>query len=119
MNETNAAAPAVKTLSFIARCKCPGKMGALRFEALDPWHVLGARSNPETRDAANYLLHVMMGTVPGAARPTRCWTCKATIKVDSIRGEHSPHACGAKCMSSKGPSCECACGGANHGKGWA
>lgn len=23
--------------------------------------------------------------------------------------------CGAKCMASKGPDCECSCGGANHG----
>lgn len=27
------------------------------------------------------------------------------------------HVCGAKCLNSKGPSCECSCGGANHGSG--
>ncbi len=26
--------------------------------------------------------------------------------------------CGAKCQASKGPSCECSCGGMNHGKSW-
>ena len=26
------------------------------------------------------------------------------------------HLCGAKCLASKGPSCECSCGGKNHGK---
>lgn len=25
------------------------------------------------------------------------------------------HVCGAKCIASKGPSCECSCGGKNHG----
>lgn len=25
------------------------------------------------------------------------------------------HECNAKCLSSKGPSCECSCGGRNHG----
>lgn len=25
------------------------------------------------------------------------------------------HTCGAKCRSSKGPSCDCSCGGENHG----
>jgi hypothetical protein len=27
------------------------------------------------------------------------------------------HVCGAKCLASKGPSCECSCGGKNHGAG--
>lgn len=27
------------------------------------------------------------------------------------------HVCGAKCLASKGPCCECSCGGKNHGAG--
>lgn len=30
----------------------------------------------------------------------------------------SKHECGAKCLTSKGPSCECSCGGKNHGAGY-
>lgn len=28
------------------------------------------------------------------------------------------HICDARCMNAKGYNCECACGGANHGKGF-
>ena len=35
---------------------------------------------------------------------------------------HNPagslHRCSDKCRTAKGPSCECSCGGMNHGKGW-
>ena len=27
------------------------------------------------------------------------------------------HSCGSKCMNAKGPHCDCACGGENHGAG--
>lgn len=30
----------------------------------------------------------------------------------------SLHKCDARCMNAKGNNCECACGGANHGKGF-
>jgi|SRR5580765_9075517 len=30
----------------------------------------------------------------------------------------SLHKCGSKCLNAKGPNCECACGGKNHGKGY-
>lgn len=32
-----------------------------------------------------------------------------------LRGRFSNHKCGARCLASKGPVCECACGGKNHG----
>ena len=35
---------------------------------------------------------------------------------------HNPagslHRCSDKCRTAKGPSCECSCGGMNHGAGW-
>jgi hypothetical protein len=34
-------------------------------------------------------------------------------------GRTTEHKCGAKCVNSKGHVCECACGGKNHGAGWA
>lgn len=30
----------------------------------------------------------------------------------------SKHKCDGRCMNAKGHNCECACGGANHGKGF-
>lgn len=32
-------------------------------------------------------------------------------------GSKTRHECGARCLSSKGSTCECSCGGANHGAG--
>ena len=50
-------------------------------------------------------------------------TCKCGAPVRSFSalvGRFSDkHVCGAKCLNSKGPSCECSCGGANHGSGHA
>ncbi len=46
----------------------------------------------------------------------RCWTCGFRFKFVSVRGKVSPkHTCDARCEASKGPSCECSCGGKNHG----
>ena len=35
-----------------------------------------------------------------------------------VIGRKSDQACGAKCRSAKGPQCECACAGKNHGAGY-
>lgn len=37
------------------------------------------------------------------------------VEFKRLRGTVTAKACGARCMSSTGPSCECACGGHNHG----
>ena len=40
-------------------------------------------------------------------------------KVQQVTGTLSDKViCGPKCMASKGPTCECSCGGENHGKSW-
>lgn len=33
----------------------------------------------------------------------------------ALRGQVSAHRCNAACMGATGPSCDCSCGGANHG----
>lgn len=43
--------------------------------------------------------------------------CGQWVKVERLRGRVTDHKCGGKCRASKGPVCECACGGANHGCG--
>ena len=37
------------------------------------------------------------------------------VEFKAVRGTITEQKCGARCMSSTGPSCECACGGKNHG----
>ena len=45
----------------------------------------------------------------------RCWDCGRAWKATEVFGSKSAHKCGAKCIASKGPTCECSCGGENHG----
>jgi hypothetical protein len=39
--------------------------------------------------------------------------------LDPIWGEHTDAKCGARCRNAVGPSCDCSCGGENHGMGHA
>jgi hypothetical protein len=47
----------------------------------------------------------------------RCPGCGLNLpKGGRVDGHYSEkHVCGAKCMGATGPSCDCQCGGANHG----
>lgn len=45
-----------------------------------------------------------------------CRSCQAATTIRLIRGTYvADMKCGAKCMGATGPSCECSCGGKNHG----
>ena len=51
-------------------------------------------------------------------RPGAIWLkCPAghSVEFKQVRGTVTEQQCGARCMSSTGPSCDCACGGKNHG----
>lgn len=41
--------------------------------------------------------------------------CGRGMLLSLLVGTHSEKKCGARCLASTGPSCECSCGGANHG----
>lgn len=46
-----------------------------------------------------------------------CPKCKgAQMSFNAVEGTVTDKPCGGRCMASKGPTCECACGGENHGK---
>lgn len=47
----------------------------------------------------------------------RCPKCNCTLpNGNRVQGHYSEkHKCGAKCLGAVGPSCDCQCGGANHG----
>lgn len=55
-------------------------------------------------------------------RPFDSWLWKVccpdhegATRWEVVRGEVTDHACDGRCMNAIGPSCECSCGGANHG----
>jgi hypothetical protein len=49
-----------------------------------------------------------------------CSTCHKMMSFGALKGYYSEqHICDARCMASRGPNCECSCGGKNHGSSWA
>ena len=45
-----------------------------------------------------------------------CPECPGSLQWDEIDGRVvDDHPCDARCMGARGPTCECSCGGANHG----
>ncbi len=49
-----------------------------------------------------------------------CPTCHRAMKHGKLVAHLAPeHKCDARCTGARGPNCECSCGGANHGAGWA
>lgn len=44
-------------------------------------------------------------------------TCGAQVSLKRVMGVVNDHVCDARCMGATGPSCECSCGGKNHGSG--
>jgi len=49
-----------------------------------------------------------------------CPECGCNLpKGGQVQGHYSEsHKCGAKCMGAVGPSCDCQCGGENHGRNY-
>lgn len=50
----------------------------------------------------------------GVALICACGRQMAAADVKGTRNPDKP--CGARCLASHGPTCDCSCGGANHGK---
>lgn len=44
-----------------------------------------------------------------------CFCGKGSLIGKRVVGTHSEKLCGAKCLGATGPSCDCSCGGKNHG----
>lgn len=56
----------------------------------------------------------------GGALVMRCRLCNGARSARAVAGKVSDrHVCGPRCMASTGPSCECSCGGRNHGASYA
>ncbi len=41
------------------------------------------------------------------------------VELLRVKARITEHTCGSKCRNSKGPTCDCSCGGKNHGQGYA
>lgn len=58
---------------------------------------------------------VQMGGSSVAWLTIRC-DCGRAVRLHPVVGKHNPaKVCDGRCMGAVGPSCECSCGGANHG----
>lgn len=90
---------AEKPAHVIFRCKGCGKTERLAYDH----HHRTAR--------------VVDGQLRGPQEDERC-ACGRRRLWASVQGRVGKQPCGGKCMASKGPSCECACGGANHGSSY-
>lgn len=106
------------TQVMIVQCKC--SVAQLQVEVSDCGTLMNNDQNAWLRCAIQTSIPV--GSLPGGYVRTEwfgCHTCRRSFKVTTVKGRKTKHACDAKCMASKGPVCECACGGRNHGGAYA
>lgn len=109
-------APNVGTRRVIWTCPC-GATRALdyvstrRFRGVDKWgcaQYSGARLTRVHPDGVER--DISADVVPCA--------CGRMPAGTEVRGRVTAHKCDARCLASKGPQCECACGGRNHGSAY-
>ncbi len=96
---------------------CGGEVARLNAVSYQP-HMWG---NKDPLPARN----VRMMMACGGGKPTlyyyafgQCAGCSGWHYAERmIKRPSSPsgHVCGGKCRAARGPSCECSCGGSNHG----
>lgn len=104
---------------FLLRCKLCGKtvrQDLLRvFKEGEPTTFLGHYMPAEIYDEHFIDPVTREPTQPGACK---CKCGRFYSSVQQITGRTVPGTrCGARCRNSKGPTCECSCGGTNHGSG--
>lgn len=101
----------MKTTWYIGRCKKCDKT----FSAL----VEGAPVSPLPLDVVDVgLVHVTSNgwTTCYGMIAMVCPGCGMARSAVAVRGKFSAkHECNAKCMGSRGTTCECSCAGKNHG----
>jgi hypothetical protein len=119
------------TIAYMVRCKCgaaarvtvPAVRVPYQHKVFSVVGVAGSaifetRHRKEERFEAESFLHSTLEIVWRGCR-ANCWACGMKLKIDRVKGTYKPeHKCDARCLASKGPNCECACGGTNHGKNW-
>lgn len=98
----------MKTTRYITKKACP--CGAGKTSALATYHANGINLASDSP--------VFIGKWGGVVM--KCKGCGAERESSPVKGTFSAkHICSAKCLASTGFSCECSCGGRNHGAGHA
>lgn len=106
------------TQHLIVRCKC--STARVTVEVTEHGSLVGNDANTWVQAALSHVYAVER--LPGGWNRNAgfyCLSCNRSFRVDAVRGHRTEHACDARCMASKGPACECACGGKNHGASYA
>ena len=101
----------MKTGRMILKCKVCKKVKAIDIEL--KWHLVSSGK----KECGWYLDGHHLYSSTRYAQFATC--CNQRMDSKLIKGElNHAHECGDKCMTSKGPSCSCSCGGANHGRAY-
>ena len=107
MTETAATTPTKRFMYTCHRCK----------------HVWAREYRTYTGGRSSGHLFRIQEDIPGARMhilQEHDYTCPACGRTRTesnlIKGHVSDHICDPRCTGAKGHDCECACGGANHGK---
>jgi hypothetical protein len=113
---TQQAAPA--PVRFVGKCKACKK--AHRIEGAMVRSSRTDRATVAGVDVSfwNGAWQASLECCPGPyGQPRRVLLRKVYDALGPNAGDAERHECGARCLSSTGPSCECKCRGRNHGRG--
>lgn len=87
-------------------CKACNSLITSALVNYDPYQVYGTFQGPGYADVFDLNPYVCV----------LCRGCHRPKIARKVAGKVShKHECNAKCLASKGPTCECSCGGLNHG----
>ena len=117
MNLDTIARPAdrVSTRRVIFSCRCGRKAhdytATRRYMGVDKWGAKQWGTPKFTRVHED-------GRERDISVDAFCDGCKNYRKSTHVNGRVTEHKCDARCLAATGSSCECECGGKNHGAGW-
>jgi hypothetical protein len=110
--------PMQPTSAFLVRCKCSTARVDAQVDAAGAMADVEENAWIRAAKAGKYTYtHPRFGGK--AVDPFVCASCWGAFKVTAVKGVVTEHECGPKCLASKGPTCECQCGGKNHGANYA
>lgn len=92
------------THRYLGRCSCGRGIQATGYQ----W--MGRFAPPLLQHEGAPVLDTSIGVY------APCPDCGQKVVLSAVEGRYKPEiACSAKCRNATGPSCDCSCGGANHG----
>lgn len=107
----------VRFLLRCARCKTTKRRDLVHsYEQGEPTVYLDMRSPAQIYDSHYIDPLTREPVLPGLAKCTCGRVFGSVFQVAATMVANVR--CGARCRNSKGPTCECSCGGTNHGSGY-